>query len=472
MLAPDGGPTKPPGDGGPGKGNDGKGNATDGQSNNGQGNGLGGFSWSTGTTAPQGTTVAPLRPEDYKTHDAPAEVVTHKEHARRTTEAFKDIPNYHVIIEQLAHTYAYHSPDLSEADDLPGQKDKRGAEADGLKRLGFRKKDVVASAATGFQVTLFEPYVESRTGKPIDPATLGLPGGFKLRPVLAFRGTDGGPDILDDLNGKGIGNFQVTLHEEQVRAMMVSAGGLGFGLPDLTGHSLGGALAQRSAARCPGLFNDIITFQAPGAGDEAKRVDPKKHASTHYMMQDDLVSRGGGEHTSGQVVKLKMWNGNTPANHIKYPLASLNESRKQDRAESGALPQNNAVPGVSYGISETSTRLDYDAKRQTSAQHDKESMSVVSEAVRYGTSGLVGLAVDEQRAAESVVAEVNAVVDEAVRDGVDRGSAVGRVAMTLDGHKTYWSTLKKSRVPFKPGILKTIETNAMIRFDRSARKTR
>lgn len=248
----------------------------------------------------------------------------------RLEQAFNAIPPYHVILEQLAHNYAYHSGDLSDVDDLKGKSDAKWLEQSRLKKIGYERKQVVESAATGFQVTLFMPVIEMR-GKSADPASLGLPEDLRLRPVLAFRGTDGGPDVTDDANPMGIGSFQFAMHEEEIGALIAKANGSGQGAPDLTGHSLGGALAQRAAARFSGEFHDVVTFQAPGIGDQALTVDPKQHGSTHYMMAGDLVSTSGGAHTPGLSVIMSQPTGNGPATHGAFPLASVDDQRTDGR---------------------------------------------------------------------------------------------------------------------------------------------
>jgi len=419
-----------------------------------------GYSWATSDKDPKQTTQLRV-PEDAYTHEAPRALVPYKDQRRAVVDRMAKVPNYHIILEQLAHRFAYESPDLSEADDYPGVKDKSAEQAAALKKIGFRKGKSVASSVTGFQVTSFIPFVQSN-GKPVPPSELGLPDGTKLRPVLAFRGTDGGPDIGDDLNSKGIGNFQMSMHEEEVRALMADAGSAGFGLPDLTGHSLGGTLAQRAAARCPGLFNNIVTFQAPGAGDEAAKVDPKKHNSTHYMASGDLVSRAGGQHTEGNVVRMAAWGSNGPLNHCWYPLASLNEHRKEDAAEAGPNRNNTFVPGVSASIGRHNERLSPSLIEQSTRAHDSEAKSVISEGGRNLVSGH-----EEQAAAERLTAEVQQVVDAAVVEGVNRASVVGRVAMVLHSRPSYMSRAAKGRmVPFKPGTHAIIEKNALMRYER------
>lgn len=239
------------------------------------------------------------------------------------------IPPYHVILEQLAHNYAYHSADLSDVEDLKGKSDAKYLEQARLKKIGYERKQVVESAATGFQVTLFMPVIEMR-GKSADPASLGLPADLRLRPVLAFRGTDGGPDVADDANPAGIGSFQFAMHEEDIGSLIAKANGSGQGAPDLTGHSLGGALAQRAAARFTGEIHDIVTFQAPGIGADAAKVG-KEHASTHYMMFGDLVSAAGGAHTPGTTIMMTQPKNMGPLSHTELPLAAIDDQRTDGR---------------------------------------------------------------------------------------------------------------------------------------------
>jgi hypothetical protein len=79
----------------------------------------------------------------------------------------------------------------------------------------------------------------------------------------------------------------------------------------VTGHSLGGALAQLTAAMYPGLVGEVVTFQSPGIpssivaslkthNDKANSRD--EIASTHYQVEGDLIDEIGRAHTPGIVV--------------------------------------------------------------------------------------------------------------------------------------------------------------------------
>jgi len=69
----------------------------------------------------------------------------------------------------------------------------------------------------------------------------------------------------------------------------------------ITGHSLGGALAQRLVADHPKEIDEMVIFQAPGVEEEVtgkfNAVDEKKQPrTTLYVAEYDLVSHAGARH--------------------------------------------------------------------------------------------------------------------------------------------------------------------------------
>ncbi|WP_143855436.1 site-2 protease family protein [Nostoc sp. 'Peltigera membranacea cyanobiont' 232] len=64
--------------------------------------------------------------------------------------------------------------------------------------------------------------------------------------------------------------------------------------PDLVGHSLGGALAQMTAAEFSDYVNETVTFNSPGIGPLwLPKVINYKGKVTHFMTDGDPVSSGG-----------------------------------------------------------------------------------------------------------------------------------------------------------------------------------
>lgn len=384
-------------------------------------------------------------PAPTSTKNTDATAAAEKKETSPLQAALNAIPPYHVILEQLAHNYAYHSGDLSDVDDLKGKSDAKWLEQSRLKKIGYERKQVVESAATGFQVTLFMPVIEMR-GKSADPASLGLPEDLRLRPVLAFRGTDGGPDVTDDANPMGIGSFQFAMHEEQIGALIAKANGSGQGAPDLTGHSLGGALAQRAAARFSGDIHDIITFQAPGIGADAAKVG-KDHKSTHYMMAGDLVSTSGGAHTPGLTVTLSQVANNDPTSHGAFPLASINDQRTDDRTVDAIDPKSLPVGGMGLN---------------TTAVKDSGAFERVSEGVR-GLAGAQAMtpAVAFQAKLVALVKEANSYADQySVQDDIT---------------PAMFSTVLQGALPqdeaTKPHTAQVVR-NATLRFERLQKERR
>jgi len=86
--------------------------------------------------------------------------------------------------------------------------------------------------------------------------------GSDKQPVLAFKGTDFGKtgDALADVDPVAVGFTAFKLKQDQIQGLISQAGGKVV----VTGHSLGGALAQHAASAFTGNISKVVTFQAPG----------------------------------------------------------------------------------------------------------------------------------------------------------------------------------------------------------------
>jgi pimeloyl-ACP methyl ester carboxylesterase len=210
-----------------------------------------------------------------------------------------EIPAYHVILEQLAHTYAYGRGDVKT-----------------LEGWGYEIASEHEDPSSGFRVVGFKPMAPGATD----------PDGNPLRPVTAFRGTANGGGAMDDANQEGIGTFQFSRNEKEIEGVIKAS--TGPGAPDVTGHSLGGALAQLAAARFGSLVGDIVTFQSPGInGAEAQRIDKDEHEATHYRTGGDMVSDAGEAFAIGKVFRFDHKGPDSPMSHMTFPLAELNALR-------------------------------------------------------------------------------------------------------------------------------------------------
>lgn len=129
-------------------------------------------------------------------------------------------------------------------------------------------------------------------------------------PILAFRGTDGLTDDRTLVDPSGIGLLQINGNRQDLSDWLQSVKQRSGQLPDLVGHSLGGALAQQAAVAFATSFNRLITFNSPGieqttvnqylsainlpAGGIDNRI-------THFIVNGDLVSLNGEAFLPGNV---------------------------------------------------------------------------------------------------------------------------------------------------------------------------
>ncbi|PSO90765.1 MAG: hypothetical protein BRC48_16900, partial [Cyanobacteria bacterium QS_9_48_30] len=147
---------------------------------------------------------------------------------------------------------------------------------------------------------------------------LGLKTVNRNNSILALRGTetDKFSDILNDLHPKGIGfnqfkaNWLSSKPNTDVKSWLNNQQ-----TPDLTGHSLGGALSQWIAAdytsQTPqpnSSLGQIVTFNSPGIASNSSNVpvsatdyNPELAQSVeHYVTDGDAVSLAGDQFISGQ----------------------------------------------------------------------------------------------------------------------------------------------------------------------------
>ncbi len=217
--------------------------------------------------------------------------------------ATSNISNQDVVYEQMAHNLAY-------KDALTPQ------DVMWLHNHGYEPVSRNAVQGTGgFAMMAFRPLQNEENVNPATTTPLGSPNArnVNMRPVLAFRGTDDDADLIDDTNPAGVGAYQFAVNQGIIQQQMANLF-MGQGQIDVTGHSLGGALAQLSAAEYPGLIGRIVTFQSPGIDNQHvemiraynRRNQNDQINATHHRVESDVVSASGAGFAPGTVYEYEL----------------------------------------------------------------------------------------------------------------------------------------------------------------------
>ncbi|MBK9036413.1 MAG: DUF4157 domain-containing protein [Myxococcales bacterium] len=224
--------------------------------------------------------------------------LTGAERTRARTGAVNDL-----TLEQLAHRIAYYdSTDQLSAEDRTA-----------LGEMGFDVERVRAHHGEGdLQFWVFPRRADAG------------PSGHT--PVIAFRGSRGDEDFLEDTTGVGVGMGQFSMNQALIERELTGIGA-GRGVV-ATGHSLGGALAEITAAYYPNLVVSVVTFQAPGisrAVIERLRSQPAGERPTahHYRVHGCVVDNAGEGSLPGAVTVFDGGGADNPLHaHTMYPLLS------------------------------------------------------------------------------------------------------------------------------------------------------
>lgn len=180
------------------------------------------------------------------------------------------IPIEHRRLETIAHEWAYAGPDHELAYEWGYLCSSRSGHA-------------------GFQILTCRPRANSQA-----------------RPILAFRGTEPTEleDILTDLDQAGIGVYQWYQNRALVASTLERLATSGPII--VTGHSLGGALAQITEANHADLVAQVVTFQSPGIPRALVESGAlrRRAVATHYRVMGDLVHLAGESYTPGEIVEF------------------------------------------------------------------------------------------------------------------------------------------------------------------------
>jgi hypothetical protein len=214
---------------------------------------------------------------------------------------------WHYRLEQIAHNFVY--------------KNSLSAEEKKLILSWGYKAEPIINGPHDFQMQAY------------------VPTNSNNYPVLAFRGTSGFLDVLTDANIEQVGLGQFFLSQNIISQKLAELQRNSGKKVYVTGHSLGGALAQIAAVHNLSLIYSIVTFQSPGilykwAGKIAayNNANSGKIYSTHHRVNFDVVDMAGQSFSPGYVFKHYLGIVTPITAHTSFPVSELVKKIKTKQA--------------------------------------------------------------------------------------------------------------------------------------------
>lgn len=224
-----------------------------------------------------------------------------------------EIPPQHVMDEFIAHNLAYKTVNED------GSISLSAAEISILENAGYDPNSIYGvTGQNGFQAVLVRPSENS-----------------SATPMLAFMGTNNFGGLMTDLDPKQVGDNQFKNNRHIIERLIRVAGGR----VDVSGHSLGGAVAQITAANFTSSINRITTFQSPGISQDAvdmynrnvENMGGEGPTAAHHIVKTDLVSKAGEENLPGSIYEHDLGVRDPLEAHTAYISATddMREAREQ-----------------------------------------------------------------------------------------------------------------------------------------------
>ncbi|GET36586.1 calcium-binding protein [Microseira wollei] len=162
-----------------------------------------------------------------------------------------------------------------------------------LTTAGYRIDRVFNDAVTDFQALALTSLT------PDKPPVLIFKGGVDPGDDAAFTDRRGVAFNQFEANKTAIGNWLTQISRDPAKNPRSL-------LPDVIGHSMAGALAQRAAAEFTNSIGETITFNSPGIDRATANLFRQNGGANkpvnHYVVNGDFVSLGGEEFIPGRVI--------------------------------------------------------------------------------------------------------------------------------------------------------------------------
>ncbi len=218
-----------------------------------------------------------MKPEDKATDRTLAAGKSLQLKSKQTKEDHsREIPAHHASVELIAHHVAY----LETLSAIPE------ATRHLLLQWGYNPDRLeIIDGCYGFNMAVLHPLANS-----------------EVAPVVAFRGSSETLDWVSDLADPSPGYYQFMYNQKLIQSTFAGLKQKAL----VTGHSLGGALAQYAALTHAGKISEVVTFQSPGIDSAmAARFDmlpeEERPTVTHHLANNDVVDNSGDQHIRGDI---------------------------------------------------------------------------------------------------------------------------------------------------------------------------
>lgn len=235
----------------------------------------------------------------------------------------EEIPDHHIFMEYVAHHLSYNPGAIFAPEHREVIQNAGYDPATSLIRRGQK----------GFLGIVMMPQAERGD----------------LLPIMSIRGTVPGiksenrATISTDFDLAQVGDSQYNRNLDLIKEMIEEAGGK----VNITGHSLGGAMAQIITANHIDSIAELVSFQAPGVSFGTRELfnqtDPDSRPDiTHHISNNDIVDDAGRGHLPGPTYEHHLKNFINPlSSHSAFVFGTeAFEDRRNDIGLTDDLMEN------------------------------------------------------------------------------------------------------------------------------------